>query len=76
MDMLLTPDSEAKKWRLTDLLGRSLGTIVEKSPLEFVLELEGKARETMGTLSLQGSNSLDDVLARIEKHTRSVCRRG
>jgi hypothetical protein len=76
MDMLLTPDGDGKTWRLTDLLGRPMGTIVEKSPAEFVLEPEGKARETMGTLSFQGSNSLDDVLARIEKHTRGVCRRG
>ena len=74
--MLLTPDSDGKTWRLTDLLGRSMGTIVETSPAKFVLEPEGKARETMGTLPFHGYNSLDDVLARIEKHTRGVCRRG
>ncbi|MDB5595893.1 MAG: hypothetical protein JWM36_2854 [Hyphomicrobiales bacterium] len=75
MDMLLTPESDGKTWRLTDLLGRSMGTIVQKSPGDFVLEPEGKAQETMNALPFHGYKSLDDVLARIEKHTRGVCRR-
>jgi hypothetical protein len=75
MDMLISPDTDGKTWRLTDLLGRRMATIVEHSPSQFVLELEGKAKETMGTLSVRGQNSLDDILAAIEKHTRGVCRR-
>jgi hypothetical protein len=75
VDVLVTAAGDAKTWRLTDLLGRSLGTIEQNSPTEFVLRPEGKAKETMAELNLKAFTSLDDVLAAIETHARGTCRR-
>jgi hypothetical protein len=66
---------EQGSWRLTDLLGRSMGTIVPETPDRFVIRPEGHAVETMEGMRLGPYHSLDAALAAIESHTRGVCRR-
>ncbi len=60
-------------WSLTDLLGRSLGTI-EGAGEAFKIHAKGFALETMDGISTGPFASLDDALAEIEKHTRGACR--
>ena len=60
-------------WTLTDLLGRSLGTI-EGARETFKIHAKGFALESMDGISTGPFASLDDALAEIEKHTRGACR--
>ena len=62
-------------WRLTDLLGRSMGTIRENASHQFTIYPEGHAFETMADIQRGPHASLDAALAEIERHTRGVCRR-
>ncbi len=63
------------EWRLTDLLGRSMGVIRSADGANFQIEPDGNARETMTGMRSGPFHSLDDALAAIETHTRGVCRR-
>jgi hypothetical protein len=61
-------------WQLTDLLGRSMGSIVENASHQFTIYPEGHAVETMVGIHQGPHASLDAALAEIERHTRGVCR--
>jgi hypothetical protein len=61
-------------WQLTDLLGRSMGSIVENASHQFTVYPEGHAVETMAGIHQGPHASLDAALAEIERHTRGVCR--
>jgi hypothetical protein len=75
MDVIVTPAEGGKVWRLTDLLGRSMGSITEDAPHEFTIRSEGNALETMAGIQHGQHASLDAALAEIERHTRGICRR-
>lgn len=76
MDVIVTRvPGEPGAWSLVDLLGRSMGFIVETSPGKFVVNPAGFAVETMAGLRSGPFGSLDAALAEIERHTRGVCRR-
>ena len=62
-------------WRLTDLLGRSMGNIREDIAHCFTIYPEGHAFKTMAGIQCGPYASLDAALAEIETHTRGVCRR-
>ena len=74
MDVIVTPAQEADAWNLTDLLGRSMGQIVEEEPKQFFIDPAGLAIGTMQGIAPGPHSSLDAALAEIEKHTRGVCR--
>ena len=73
MDVIVTPADEGA-WNLTDLLGRSMGRIVEEAPKQFFIDPAGLAIKTMHGIASGPHLSLDAALAEIEKHTRGVCR--
>jgi hypothetical protein len=75
MDVRVKPAGEAKAWDLRDLLGRSMGTIVEEEAGSFMIRPSGQAVETMRDIRRGPHLSLDAALAEIERHTRGVCRR-
>jgi hypothetical protein len=62
-------------WQLTDLLGRSMGSIFENASHQFTVYPEGHGVETMVGIHQGPHASLDTALAEIERHTRGVCRR-
>lgn len=66
---------ERDEWRLTDLLGRSMGVIKATEGGTFVVEPDGNAVATMDGMGRGPFHSLDDALAAIETRTRGVCRR-
>ena len=74
MDVIVTPADEGDAWNLTDLLGRSMGQIVEEAPKQFFIDPAGLAIKTMHGIAFGPHLSLDAALAEIEKHTRGVCR--
>lgn len=74
MDVTVTPKG-GNSWELSDLLGRSMGRIVEwpvKGP--FTIQPAGGALETMKGVKYGPHTSVDAALAEIEKCTRGVCR--
>ena len=73
IDVTLNPEEAA--WLLTDLLGRSMGRVVEEPPGEFRIEPAGQARHTMESMKRGPFETLDDALAEIERVTRGTCRR-
>lgn len=75
MDVIVTRAEQGMTWHLADLLGRSMGSIVESGPHEFMIRPEGHAVETMRDMQTGPHVSLDAALAEIERHTRGVCRR-
>ncbi|WP_406856711.1 hypothetical protein ABEG18_03505 [Alsobacter sp. KACC 23698] len=76
MDVTVSAAGDAGPWMLTDLLGRSMGRVVETQPAAFAIEPDGFAVQTMEGCHLGPHRSLDAALAEIERHTRGVCRRG
>jgi hypothetical protein len=62
-------------WQLTDLLGRSMGSVVENASHQFTVYPEGHAVEIMVGIHQGPHASLDAALAEIERHTRGACRR-
>jgi hypothetical protein len=75
MDVIVTPaGEEGNAWNLTDLLGRSMGQIVEEEAKQFFIDPAGLAIGTMQGIAPGPYPSLDAALAEIEKHTRGVCR--
>ena len=75
MDVIITPTEGGTVWRLTDLLGRSMGSIVKDASHQFTICPEGHALDTMAGIEQGPHASLDAALAEIERHTRGVCRR-
>jgi hypothetical protein len=75
MDVIVTRAEQGTMWHLTDLLGRSMGCIVQSGPYQFMIRPEGHAVETMMGMQHGPHVSLDAALAEIERHTRGVCRR-
>lgn len=75
MDIIVRPSGAEKTWSLTDLLGRTMGVVVEEAPGTFAVRPEGNAAQTMNGMRLGPFGSLDQALAAIETHTRGVCRR-
>ena len=74
MDVIVTPADQEDAWNLTDLLGRSMGQIVEEGPKQFFIDPAGLAIGTMQGIAAGPHPSLDAALAAIEKHTHSICR--
>jgi hypothetical protein len=75
MDVIVAREEGRAVWRLTDLLGRSMGSIAQSAPDQFAICPEGHALETMAGIERGPHASLDAALVEIEKHTRGVCRR-
>ena len=75
MDVSVTWAEAATVWHLTDLLGRSMGSIVKYASHQFTIYSEGHALETMASIEQGPHARLDAALAEIERHTRGVCRR-
>jgi hypothetical protein len=73
LDIIITPDGDAR-WKLTDLLGRSMGHIEKSLDDRFTIHPAGQAVATMAGLQHGLHPSLDVALAAIETHTRGVCR--
>ena len=73
MDITVKAAGARDTWRLTNLLGRSMGTI-SRSKDEFTIIPGGHALETMKTMNRGPFPSLDAALAEIEKHARGTCR--
>jgi hypothetical protein len=73
MDISVKAAGADGPWQLTDLLGRSMGTI-SRWEAEYTIVPEGHALETMNAMNRGPFLSLDAALAEIEKHTRGTCR--
>ena len=73
MDVMVVTD-DATTWRLTDLLGRPMGTVVQDTTGFHILPA-GEATKTMGAVHRGPHATLDAALAEIETRTRGVCRR-
>jgi hypothetical protein len=50
MDVIIRGAKENTVWQLTDLLGRSMRSIVENASHQFTIHPEGHAAETMSAL--------------------------
>jgi hypothetical protein len=74
MDVRVRRGTDGLFWEMTDLLGRSMGCIVEEATACFSIHPAGNALDTLAALTRSTYSSLDDALAAIEKHTRGVCR--
>jgi hypothetical protein len=75
VDVIVTSAEPETVCQLTDLLGRSMGSIVKNASHQFTICPEGHAFETMADMHRGPYDSLDAALAEIERHTRGVCRR-
>jgi hypothetical protein len=75
VDVIVTSAEAETVWLLTDLLGRSMGSIVKDASHQFTICPEGHALETMAGIEQGPHASLDAARAEIERHTRGVCRR-
>jgi hypothetical protein len=72
MDITVKAEADGASWAMVDLLGRSMGKIVQTGST-FAVEPAGRAMETMQSMKRSPFASLDEVLAAIETHTRSTC---
>jgi hypothetical protein len=75
VDVIVTSAEAETVWQLSDLLGRSTGSIVKNASHRFTICPEGHALDTMAGIEQGPHASLDAALAEIERHTRGVCRR-
>jgi hypothetical protein len=75
LDVIVTPAHGGTAWNLTDLLGRSMGQIVEEEARRFFIDPAGMALETMRGIKPGPHPSLEAALREIETHTRGTCRR-
>jgi len=75
MDVIVTAAERGAVWQLTDLLGRSMGSITKSGANQFTIAAEGHALETMAGMQKGPHPSLDAVLTEIERRTRGICRR-
>ena len=71
----MTPADEGDAWNLTDLLGRSMGQIVEEALKQFFIDPAGLALETVDRIASGPFSSLNAALAEIGKPMHRVCRR-
>jgi hypothetical protein len=76
VDVTVRLVGDGKEWSLVDLLGRSMGRIVESPAKHFTIHPDGQALETMAGINHGPFPSLDAALSEIETHTRGVCRLG
>jgi hypothetical protein len=74
LDITVTRLSNGNGWSLEDLLGRSMGCVMESPPKHFTIHPDGGALETMAGLNHGPYASLDAALNEIETHTRGICR--
>ena len=74
MDVMVSRSKDKGAWTLTDLLGRSMGTI-DQGEKGFVISPAGEALNTMRQVGRGPHKSLDAALAEIETRTRGLCRR-
>jgi hypothetical protein len=65
VDVIVIAEPEGAVWRLTDLLGRSMGSIREEATVCFTIYPEGNAFETMAGIRCGPFDSLDAALAEI-----------
>ena len=72
VDVIVIPTEGGTVWHLTDLLGRSMGSIRENASHQFSIDPDGHA---MADIRRGPHASLDAALAEIERHTRGICRR-
>jgi hypothetical protein len=73
MDVMVTP-AELKPagiWRLSDRLGRPLGTITEASPSLFVINANRDSR--LSGMATANFPSLNDAMTAIAHHMRGEC---
>ena len=69
--MIVAPVEGGTAWRLTGLLGRSMGSITERASHQFTICPEGHALKTMARIQQGPHALLDAVLAEIENDTRA-----
>jgi hypothetical protein len=50
LDVIVTPSEDHNAWQLADLLGRSMGAVVETSAAEFRIEPDGHALQTIARI--------------------------
>jgi hypothetical protein len=73
MDVMVTP-AELKPagiWRLSDRLGRPLGTITEASPSLFVIDANRDSR--LSGMETANFRSLNDAMTAIARHMKGEC---
>jgi hypothetical protein len=73
MDVMVTP-AELKPagiWRLSDRLGRPLGTITEASPSLFVIGANRDSR--LSGMETANFRSLNDAMTAIARHMKGEC---
>jgi hypothetical protein len=73
MDVMVTP-AELKPagiWRLSDRLGRPLGTITEASPSLFVIDANRDSR--LSGMETANFRSLNDAMKAIARHMKGEC---
>jgi hypothetical protein len=73
MDVMVTP-AELKPagiWRLSDRLGRPLGTITEASPSLFVIDANRDSR--LFGMETANFRSLNDAMTAIARHMKGEC---
>ena len=68
MDLIVARAAESDGWSLTDLLGRSMGSVTEEPGQAFTIRPAGHALETMKGIRLGPHASLDEALAEIERY--------
>ncbi|MDF2119655.1 hypothetical protein PY365_29255 [Roseiarcaceae bacterium H3SJ34-1] len=72
MDITVKPAADGASWAMVDLLGRSMGRIVQAGST-LSIEPAGHAIETMQSMKHGPFATLDDALREIETHTRGTC---
>jgi len=72
MDIAVTR-ADRFAWNLTDLLGRSLGRIVEAPANRFVIEPNHRGMQHMANVKFGPHASLEAALSAIEKDTHGTC---
>jgi hypothetical protein len=73
MDIGIKPAADGSSWQMTDLLGRSMGRIVQEKE-RFTVESDGRSAALMKGMKARWFATLDETLAEIEKHTHGTCR--
>jgi hypothetical protein len=74
MDVVLVETARPDEWRLTDLLGRSLGCVSEVTPRRWRVYPSGAGVEILRGISQLEFASIDAAAAEIEKRIRGACR--
>lgn len=72
MDITVKAAADGTSWTMIDLLGRTMGQIVQTGST-YSVEPAGHAIETMHAMKRGPFASLNDALREIETHTRGTC---